>query len=151
MKSIMFVCTGNICRSPMAHMYMQKKIYEINRENEYIISSCGTNAGRGECATINAIKAMEEYGVDLKCHRSTPIEESNITDYDLVIALTDYHKRKIIEKYPLIEKKVFTLKEYVKNEDKYIDIDDPWGLDINVYIATAKEITENIDRLLEIL
>ena len=44
MKKIMFVCTGNICRSAMAHHYMQKKLYDLKRENEIVVSSCGTNA-----------------------------------------------------------------------------------------------------------
>lgn len=151
MKSIMFVCTGNICRSPMAHAYLQKKVLDLKKENEYIISSCGTHAINGECATDNSIKAIEKYNVDLTKHRATHIENTDITNYDLIFGLTDSHKRQIIESYPSIKNKVFTLKEYVSSEERYKDIDDPWGLSEEIYNATAKEIVEKINILLEII
>ena len=65
MKKIMFVCTGNICRSAMAHHYMQKRLYDLKRENDIVVSSCGTSAVNGDVSTKNAILAMNEYGVDL--------------------------------------------------------------------------------------
>ena len=151
MKSIMFICTGNICRSPMAHAYMQKRLYDLNKQNEYIISSCGTNAIYGQCATDNAIEAMKKYDIDLTGHRATSIEDSNLLDYDIILVLTKNHKREVLQIYPSLNEKIFTLKEYVNNEEKYKDIDDPWGLDINVYNATAKDIVENIDKLIEML
>ncbi|MDD2376588.1 MAG: low molecular weight protein arginine phosphatase [Clostridia bacterium] len=151
MKSIMFICTGNICRSPMAHAYMQKKLYDLKKENEYMISSCGTNAIQGQCATDNAIEVMKKYDIDLTRHRATSLEYSNILDYDLILVLTDNHKRQILQVYPSLNDNIFTLKEYVNNKEKYKDIDDPWGLDINVYKATAKNIVENINKLLEML
>ena len=56
MKSIMFVCTGNICRSPMAHFYTQKKVKDLLKSEEYLISSCGTYAIDGQESTKNAKK-----------------------------------------------------------------------------------------------
>lgn len=135
----------------MAHGYMQKKVYDLKKENEYMISSCGTNAINGESATYNAIKAMQKYGVDISKHRATHIEDSNIKDYDLIFTLTENHKRIILEKYPSLNNKVFTLKEYVNTKEKYKNIDDPWGLDINVYNSTAKEIVESVDKILEMI
>lgn len=135
----------------MAHGYMQKKVYDLKKENEYMISSCGTNAINGESATYNAINAMQKYGVDISKHRATHIEDSNIKDYDLIFTLTENHKRIILEKYPSLNNKVFTLKEYVNTKEKYKNIDDPWGLDINVYNSTAKEIVESVDKILEMI
>lgn len=135
----------------MAHGYMQKKVYDFKKENDYMISSCGTNAINGESATYNAIKAMQKYGVDISKHRATHIEDSNIKDYDLIFTLTENHKRIILEKYPSLNNKVFTLKEYVNTKEKYKNIDDPWGLDINVYNSTAKEIVESVDKILEMI
>lgn len=151
MKSIMFICTGNICRSAMAQAYMQKKLYDLKKENEYIISSCGTNATQGQCATYNAIESMKKYDVDLTNHRATSIENSNILDYDLIIVLTYRHKTLVLQIYPSLNGKIFTLKEYVNDKEIYKDIDDPYGLDSTVYNATAKDIVENIDKLLEIV
>ncbi len=151
MKSIMFVCSGNICRSPMAHSYMQKKLKDLNREKEYIISSCGTYAIQGQNATNYSIEAMKKYEVDLTKHKATRMQDSNIQNYDLVFALTNNHKTQILKIYPSLNGKVFTLKEYVNTSDLYKDIDDPWGLDLNVYIETAKDIVINIDKLLEMI
>lgn len=149
MKKIMFVCTGNICRSAMAHHYMQKKIKDINKQNDYLITSSGTYAIYGEKSTNNAIEAMKKYNVDMSNHRATPIQDSNILDVDLVICMTVKHKKDILSIYPNLKDKVFTLKEYINPEIEYKDIDDPWGLSLNVYEMCAKEIVDYVDKLIE--
>lgn len=149
MLKIMFVCTGNICRSPMAHYYMQKKIKDIELENEFLISSCGTYAVTGERATNNAIISMKEYNVNLDMHRATNIEDTDIENYDYIITLTMQHKNNVLYYYPKLDGKVFTLKEFVSGDEGYVDIDDPWGLNIIVYKDTAKEIVENVDKLIK--
>lgn len=135
----------------MAYGYMQKKIKDLKKENECIISSCGTHAVTGENATYNAVKSMQKYNVDISKHRATSIEDSDIQSCDLIFALTENHKRLILDKYPQLTDKVFTLKEYVNNKEKYKNIDDPWGLDLAVYNSTAKEIVGNIDKILEMM
>lgn len=149
MKKIMFVCTGNICRSAMAHHYMQKKVKDLNMENDYLITSSGTYAVYGEKSTNNAIEAMKKYNVDMTSHRATPIEDSNILDVDLIICMTSNHKRIILSLYPNLKNKVFTLKEYVDPSIEYKDIDDPWGLSQSVYESCAKEIVKYVDKLIE--
>lgn len=149
MTKIMFVCTGNICRSPMAHYYMQKKVKDMGLEDKFLISSCGTYAVTGEPATDNAVISMKEYGVNLENHRATNIDDTDIDNYDYVITLTTQHKKNVLHYYPKLDGKVFTLKEFVLDNKKYMDIDDPWGLNIIVYKDTAKEIVENVDKLIE--
>lgn len=149
MKNIMFVCTGNICRSAMAHGYMQYKINNEYDKNNFLISSCGTHAINGEKSTNNAILAMKEYSVDLSNHRSTNVRDIDIENYDLILCMTTQHKENIIYLYPKLKGKVYTLKEYVDNNDEYKNIDDPWGFDINVYKDCAKEIVDNVDKLIE--
>lgn len=150
MKKIMFVCTGNICRSAMAHCYMQKKVYDLGKENEYLISSCGTNAINGEHSTVSALEVMKKYNCDLSNHRATNIIDSDISSYDLIITMTIVHKKNVISLYPNLNGKVFTLKEYVKTNDKYLDIDDPWGFNVDIYESVSKEIVQDVDKILEI-
>lgn len=149
MKKIMFVCTGNICRSPMGHYYLQKLVNEAGLGNEYLISSCGTYANTGESSTINAIEAMKTYGVDLNKHRATNIADTDIEDYDLVICLTLTHKASVLGYSSKLKGKVYTLKEYSYPEDPYKNIDDPWGLNLNVYNDCAEEIVKAVDILFE--
>lgn len=147
MKKIMFVCSGNICRSPMAHYYMKKKIEEFKVE-EIFVDSCGTHALDGEKATINAIEAISKYNVDLEGFQAKNIANTKIYEYDLILCLTKKHKEIILRFFKELEGKVYTLKEYADPDVKYIDIDDPWGLSLEVYKECAKEIVENIDKIL---
>lgn len=145
---ILFVCTGNICRSAMAHYYIKEKLRELGIENKYIIESAGTNAYTGDRATEYAIEVMKKYNADLTEHVATNIEDSKINQADLIICMTYAHKRKLITKYPELEEKTFTLKEYV-GEKQYIDVDDPWGFGKEVYEACSKEIVYYMDKLIE--
>ncbi len=152
MKKIMFVCTGNICRSAMAHHYMQKRVYDLKRENEIVVSSCGTSAVSGDVSTKNAILAMKDYSVDLTNHRATNMFDIDIENYDLILCMTEQHKYNILAYFPKLKEKVFTLKEYVLGKDiENIDIDDPWGYNLSIYKSCAKEIVDCVDKLLEMI
>ena len=147
MKRIMFVCTGNICRSPMCHYYLQKLVNEADLQNKYLISSCGTYANTGESSTINAIETMKRFNVDLNMHRATNIDDIDIENYDLILCLTVSHKTTVLSLYPKLRGKVYTLREYVYPNDSYKNIDDPWGLSLNVYNECADEIVEALNIL----
>ena len=148
MIKIMFVCTGNICRSPMAHYYMQKKVKDLGIENNFLISSCGTYAITGEKVTQNAIIAMADYDVSLENHRATDINDIDIENYDYIITLTTNHKEHIKYYYPKLANKIYTLKEFANPNIVYKDIDDPWGLNLTVYKSCAQEIVESVDILI---
>ena len=145
MKKIMFVCTGNICRSAMAHSLM-KKIVDEEKLNLEIFSS-GLYAETGDGATYNAIEAMKVYGVDLSNHRATNTKESNIKDMDLILCATEGHKIMLLQLYPELKEKIYTIKEYVGYDD--MDIKDPWGYDLETYKKCAKEINDCIIKLID--
>lgn len=150
MKNIMFVCTGNICRSAMAHHYCQKRLYDLNRQNDIVVSSCGTSAVTGDVSTKNAISVMKKYDVNLIPHRATSMFDIDVENYDLILCMTEQHKFNFLVFFPKMKEKVFTLKEYVYGKDiGNIDIDDPWGYNLKIYDACAKEIVECVDKLLE--
>ncbi len=150
MKGILFVCTGNICRSAMAHHYLQKRLYDLKKENDIFVSSCGTSAQNGERSTESAIQVMKKYDVDLVTHKATNMFDIDVTNYDLVLCMTEAHKYNFLTFFPKMDGKVFTLKEYVYGEDKdNIDISDPWGYGIKIYDDCAKEIVDCVDKLLE--
>lgn len=147
---IMFICTGNICRSAMAHRLLEKRLEDLNKK-DIEVYSCGIYAENGDGSTYNAIEAMKEYNVDLKSHRATNIRNSNIEKMDVILCMTKSHKYAVIQLYPNIKDKVFTLKEYVNYMENAQDVDipDPWGYDAEVYRHCAEEISVCIELLLQ--
>lgn len=103
MQKIMFVCTGNICRSAMAEK-MLKKAVEENKLNIEVYSS-GTNAEDGDYPTLEAVETMEEYGIDMRNHRATNVKKSNIEEMDIVLCATTNHKNVILIMYPTLKRK----------------------------------------------
>ena len=148
---IMFICTGNICRSAMAEGMMKKLIKENNIDAE--IYSCGIYAETGDYATYNAQEAASEYGADISNHRATNIRDSKIEEMDIILCATISHKQSVLYLHPELEGKVFTMKEYAKldKNGQDMDIKDPWGYDEFVYRKCAGEIEECLEKIMKIL
>lgn len=148
---IMFICTGNICRSAMAEGMMKKLVKENNIEAE--VCSCGIYAETGEYATYNAIEAVKEYDTDIYSHKATNIRDSKIKEMDLILCATMSHKQNVIYLYPELEEKTFTMKEYAKvdKDGQDMDIKDPWGYDELVYRKCASEIENCLEKTIEVL
>lgn len=146
---IMFICTGNICRSAMAEGMMKKKIED--RKIEVDVYSCGIYAETGDYATYNAIEAVKEYGVDISSHRATNIRESQIEEMDVILCATVSHRQSVLYLYPRLEGKVYTMKEYagIDENGKDLDIRDPWGYDENVYCRCALEIEGCLEKIVD--
>lgn len=143
---IMFICTGNICRSAMAHAMLKEKAKEQKKNIE--VYSCGLFAQNGDIPTYEAIQTMKEYNIDLSSHRATNIKNSNIKDMDVILCATTNHKNGVISMYPELKNIVYTMKEYV-GEKNDRDIKDPWGYSIETYKRCALEIKECIDKIIE--
>ena len=105
---IMFVCTGNTCRSAMAEGLAKKIIKEKKLDIE--VYSAGIFAMDGEHASYNSVAIMKEYDVDLALHTATSIENSEIEKMDLILCATKNHKAQLISKYSDEKEKIFTMK-----------------------------------------
>jgi len=123
---IMFICTGNICRSAMAHVMLEDKAKKQNKDIE--VYSCGVYAQNGDISTEEAIETMEEYQIDLKKHRATNIRSSKIEDMDVILCATTAHKNNVINMYPKLSDKVFTMKEYARISKKWFRYKRPMGI-----------------------
>ena len=149
MKKIMFVCTGNICRSAIAEIMLKKLAEEKNKEIE--VHSCGTFAENGAMSTLDAIQVLkEDYNLDLYKHRATNIYDADIANSDLVLCATNIHKITVLHQYPDLYGKVYTIKEYAKaNEESDLDISDPWGGSIATYRKCASEIYDLLQKIID--
>ena len=143
---IMFICTGNICRSAMAHKMLEKMSKEQNKNIEAY--SSGIWAETGDIPTYEGIETMKGYGIDLSTHRATNIRNSDIRNMDVILCATLNHKKNIIAMYPELKDKVYTMKEYAGYQENDLDIPDPWGYGLDVYKNCAKEIKDCIEKIL---
>lgn len=142
---IMFICTGNICRSAMAEGMLKKMAKDENLDIE--VYSAGIYAETGDYATFNAIEAANYYDVDIKNHRATNIRDSKIEDMDIILCATNSHKNMLISIYPNLKNKIYTMKEYaeIDNNGEDLNISDPWGYNQEVYMNCIKEIKKCLD------
>lgn len=146
--NIMFVCTGNTCRSAMAEALMKFHIKDNEKlKGKIKVYSCGIFAEDGEMSMYTAIEAMKEYGIDLGEHRATNIRNANIEKMDLILCATRSHKYTVEQLYPDLKEKIYTIKEYANYEGESLDIKDPWGYDIEIYRFCISEIEDCIQKI----
>lgn len=147
---ILFVCTGNTCRSAMAEWLLRKMLSDKNIDG-IKVSSCGTGAMPYFKVPPVVICLMQEEGIDIKPHSARLVTTEILDNSDLVLCMEKSHKQYLNDRFPLSKKKTHVFKEYVKSSDNNLNIPDPIGLTDGVYLKTKEEIKENLIKLISIL
>lgn len=143
-RKILFVCTGNTCRSPMAEVMFREMTAKKGIGFIWSAASAGIFAPEGAMATPEALKVLEESGWDGSQHRARSLSEKLVQEADLILTMTAGHKARILDMYPAARDKVFTVKEYAGQRDD-TDISDPFGRGMEAYRRTARELKENLE------
>lgn len=133
MYRVLFVCTGNTCRSPMARAALMHLCAEDPRlAGRAEIGSAGLYAASGAPMSGNAQKALAAAGIPVPEHGARGVDEGIVNRADLILALTQGHGKELLRRFPAVRDKVFPLGE--------ADIPDPFGGDEAIYRACLKAI-----------
>lgn len=143
MDRMIFVCTGNTCRSPMAEELGKKIALENNIKLS--ILSRGIAVAIEETAHENAIRALALYDIDLTKHYAKQFTQEDCFGDTLYLTMTLQHKRYLLQLFPEIEGKVFTLKEYAGEQG---DIVDPYNRPQHTYDLCAEELYVLLSKIL---
>ena len=144
--NILFVCTGNTCRSPIAEGIMRKMI--SSKGEGYTISSAGIYAHPNATITEQAERQLAKRGVDMTSRRSVQISDRLIENADLVFTMTDNQRRLLVENFPYAADKIHLLGDYTNRGG---DVSDPYGGSDAVYDKCAHEIEDMLGILVEMI
>ena len=139
MKRILFVCTGNICRSAMAE-YIFNDLAEKNSLN-YRAESAGIYAMRGYPMDTFAQRYLKSINIDGSGHTASSVNFNWLNDYKYIFVMTKEH----LMAFPKQEN-AFLLTEFVGEKG---EVKDPWGWDISVFEACGNQLYELIYKLIE--
>ncbi len=149
MKTVLFVCTGNVCRSPMAEGLFRRA---VQGRDEYRILSAGLGAVEGQPPSDFAVKAMAELGIDISSFRSRPLTVELIKQADYIFGMTHGHVEGVIAMHPPAAEKTFLLREFDETLESFEkDIPDPIGGSYQVYAACRDQIEQGIASALKFL
>lgn len=154
MPEILFVCTGNTCRSPMAEFLFNRLARERKMEH-WQAKSVGLAALPGDGISTHAHTVLKEEAIDSAAHRSRILDQESLERAVLVLTMTEGHRDMVIARYPGYRDKIFTLKEFAAKigespgVDKLdLDIMDPFGQGEEVYRATRDEIKAALEAII---
>src|SRR5258708_4357195 len=109
MKSILLICTGNVCRSPMAEGLLRNM---LGKHANVEIVSAGVGAIKGQRPSQEAVEVLTEEGIDISHYRSQPVTEAMIEKATMIFTMTSDHRAVIDALFPFAMDKTFLLREF---------------------------------------
>jgi len=138
---VLLVCTGNICRSPLAEALMRRELGELARD-DITVTSAGTGAWDGAPASEGAYLVGLEHGLDLSAHRARLLTRDLVEEAHLVLTMARHHRARVQELGG--EGRTYVLGEYAGQTGPQAEVSDPFGGDLEVYRDTYAELEEMV-------
>jgi protein-tyrosine-phosphatase len=152
LRSVLFVCTANQCRSPMAEAILKSLVAQRGEAGRWQIHSAGTWAEPGRPATQLSQQVMRRRNIDLSAHRSRSIDADLLRAASVVLVMTRHHQEAIQAEFPEAQHKVCLLSQII---DRSFDIKDPYGGSLEEYEMCATDLqnilTDGYDHLVKLL
>ena len=146
MKRMLFVCTGNTCRSAMAEMYLNHMVK--TKKINITADSAGVMAAKNSKMSEFAQQVLKEKKIKIDNYfRSKQISLKHVNENDIILCMEISHKMYVLQHYPSAQNKVYTLNEYAKTGND--NISDPMGFDIKSYKKTFNKIKKAIDNIIK--
>ncbi len=146
LKKVLFICTANVCRSPMAERLFDQALKNAGFQNKIEVFSAGISAMDGDRASQNSLDACEEIGLDISDHRSAGLSRTLLQDASVVFCMTESHRALLNMYFDLPQGyPVFLMREFMAEGDK--ELPDPFGQDMGVYRHCRDRMIESLPSL----
>jgi protein-tyrosine phosphatase len=143
MPSILFVCTANICRSPIAMGMLRNMLEERHIEGDWQVDSAGTWGLEGEPAAAGSRAVMDTIGIDISDHSARRVDHDLLQSYDLVLTMELGHKEALRMEFPSFKERIYMLSEMAGDNS---DIKDPYGGSYAGYEQAAEDIQGYLEK-----
>ena len=144
MPSVLFVCTANLYRSPLAAAFLRDALKDALGGNEWVIDSAGTWTRSGARIHSQTVEDARRFGMDVSTHKSKQVTADMLSRNDLILVMETGHKEALQIEFPDQSKKVYLLSEVV--DGRYYDIPDPLSIQGIHDRDIVKELHEIITR-----
>lgn len=148
MLKILFVCTGNTCRSPMAEALFNNAVLHSRLPYRVVSSSSGLHAVRGDRVSPEVLSLLSQEGLDLSEHSARQLNQTLVEDSDLILVMAGTHKHELCSIFPDAVNKTYLLKEFAGEDHAPGDITDPLGQGLEKYQQVLEEIRQCIKKII---
>ena len=146
-KLVVFVCTANVCRSPMAEKLFEDALNRSEIKKNVRVFSAGISAMDGDQPSDNSIQACQELGLDITDHRSAALTRATLVNASAIFCMTESHRALLNMYFEVPEStSIFLMREFIEQESK--ELPDPYGQDIEVYRECRDRMKEALPSLL---